>query len=40
MGKHRKETERRTRDVRRTLLVVRAKLREALELSLAREDGH
>jgi len=39
MGKRRKETERRTRDVRRTLLVVREKLREALELSLAREDG-
>jgi hypothetical protein len=39
MGKRRKETERRTRDVRRTLLVVCAKLREALELSRAREDG-
>jgi len=39
MGKRRKDTERRTRDVRRTLLVVRAKLFEALELSRAREDG-
>ncbi len=40
MGKHSKQSrEEYERDVRRTLLVVRAKLREALALSLGRRGG-